>query len=452
MTVQAESLRRHVAGYLEQHRVHACAIVVAVSGGLDSVALLHCLWMCRQRFALSLHVVHVHHGLRGQAADEDEAFVRTLADALGVSYHCLRVDVAAEQARRTNATVEAVARELRYAALEQVATSVNATAIVVAHTADDVAETFLMHLARGSGAAGLGALTAVRHHGDYHLLRPFHAIERSQIDDEARHHGWTWRTDQTNTNTQYLRNNVRHTVVPALRTVFGDGIVRAIHHSAEILRDTSTLLEHALTPLVADLVQTIDGGMLLRASVLDGLHPALLPEILRRCTRPLAPYPLSRVDLDRILSLLHAEVGTQATLRQGLMALRDRDGLMIMRNHRDRGQHGSDDSSDDRTTSVHVHRGTQSLDGQALHVVGTAEIADITAEDFVWRYWQPGDRLDGRPVRSIISAAGMPHRLRRTVTVLCRHGQVLWICGVPSHVFTYSVGGENLTFTHVAEG
>ena len=322
-------LLQHVSSVLTRLRVESRGVVVAVSGGLDSVALLHALAMCRAQYNLALHVVHVHHGLRGSAADRDEAFVQSLATTLNLPYSCVRVDVLAEQARRANATVEMVARELRYKALEHTASAVGASVIALAHTANDVAETFLMHLARGSGVAGLGSLPETRQHGAFQLLRPFHAIERSEIEAEARLQGWQWHNDDTNTDTRYLRNNVRHTVMPALREVFGERIITAIHHSAGILRDTDALLEHALAPWMDDLLLVINDGVVLRTSVLETIHPTLVPEVVRRSTRGLAPYPLSRIDLDRILSLMRADVGTQATLRQGLVAVKDREGIVI---------------------------------------------------------------------------------------------------------------------------
>lgn len=437
MTEHVHSLCQQITSFLEQHGVHSCTMVVAVSGGLDSVALLRCLHELRSTFDLDLHVAHVHHGMRGSEADEDENFVRSLAMDLGLPYSCTHVDVPGARTQRTNGSVERIARDLRYTALTTVSESVHAQYLAVAHTADDVAETFLMHLARGSGLAGLSSLPQVRQHGPVQIVRPLHGVERALIELVAQEQNWGWRTDTTNTDQRYLRNRVRHVAIPALQEVFGQRMCASIHRSAELLRASQDVMDAALHPVVQTVVASLDHGVLLKQAAVDDLDPVLIPEVIRRAVAPLAPYPLSFLDLQRICSLIEAPVGTRASLRQGLQALKDRDGLVV---------EAASVMHDGEPSVIISTPGSYNLGGQTLRVDGKLTDFPISLE---WRFWHAGDRCNGYLVSDTLSQAKVPHRYRSLITVVCVGDHVRWICGLPDDHYTCQVAGENVTFTHL---
>jgi tRNA(Ile)-lysidine synthase len=186
-------------------------ILVAVSGGADSTALLVGIARVAPEHGLAVSAAHLHHGLRGAAADADLEHVRALCGRLGVPLAFARRDTP-RQMRRRGLAGENGLRILRRAFLRRAATRAGAQAIATAHTADDQLETLLMRLARGAGLRGLGGMR--ERHGRW--LKPMLDVTRAEVEADLGRAGIAWRTDESNADRRYLRNRVRHDVVPAL--------------------------------------------------------------------------------------------------------------------------------------------------------------------------------------------------------------------------------------------
>lgn len=207
-----------------------CHLVVGVSGGADSMALLRCLvqW---PKFGLRLTAVHIHHGLRGLDADRDAFLVQKFCETYNVNYRLHRADVAAIAADQ-HISIETAGRELRYDVFEQVRRQVGADYILTAHTASDQTETVIMHLARGCGPDGLSGIPVKR---DL-IRRPLLCCSRDEIEAFCRLKHIAYVIDETNYDTQYTRNRVRHEVLPLLRSMnpaVDSALLRLSQHSAE---------------------------------------------------------------------------------------------------------------------------------------------------------------------------------------------------------------------------
>jgi tRNA(Ile)-lysidine synthetase-like protein len=195
-------------------------LLVAVSGGMDSVAMLHALCEARRLRPLRLHVATLNHSIRPEA-EADVAHVVALCQAWDVPYTVGVVDAPAH-ARTTRQSLEAAARALRYRFLAQTASALKLAYVTTAHHADDQAETVLLHLLRGTGTRGLGGmrqLAPMPAHPSLWLLRPLLGVTRAQIADYVAKYGIRWREDASNADTTYTRNYVRHEVWRALERV-----------------------------------------------------------------------------------------------------------------------------------------------------------------------------------------------------------------------------------------
>lgn len=234
-------------------------VVIGVSGGPDSLCLLHLLCQLRDEYDLALHVAHLHHGLRGAEADADAEFVRTLAADWGLSCTVECADVPA-LARERRLAVEEAARRARYAFLSRVAGSTGARTIAVGHNADDQAETVLMHWLRGSGLAGLRGMIPRIPLSDYLLLdsapagvasadlaliRPLLEVTRAEIEAYCRFYGLEPRFDRSNLDTTYFRNWLRHEVLPLLAR-HNPNVREVIRRSARVIADDYALLRSLL--------------------------------------------------------------------------------------------------------------------------------------------------------------------------------------------------------------
>jgi tRNA(Ile)-lysidine synthase len=209
-------------------------LLVAVSGGADSTALLLGLHSLAPEFGLTLDAAHLHHGLRGAEADADLDFVRALCARLGVPLTSARWDCRGRM-RRRGLTGQAGLRILRREFLARVARRTGAMAIATAHTADDQLETLLLRLMRGSGLAGLGGIRPRR----AGWIRPLLAAPRADVEADLRRAGQAWREDLSNQDRRYARSRVRHEVIPAMLRAMDPGAAGRIQGS------TSDVPNHA---------------------------------------------------------------------------------------------------------------------------------------------------------------------------------------------------------------
>ena len=247
-------------------------VLIGVSGGADSVALLLALVELAPSMVLDLHVLHVDHQLRADSA-RDAAFVEALATRLGVPVAVARVRVA------SGGSVEAAARAARHAALDAEATRLGARRIALGHTADDQAETVLMRLLEGAGVRGLAAIPPVRGR----IVRPLIETRRRDIEHALRSAGVEWIEDPTNRDPKFLRNRIRHEVLPLLASAVAADVVPALTHAASLARQATTALDHLATRDLDRLaVVEADGAITLPVSALRELPSFVAPEVLRQ--------------------------------------------------------------------------------------------------------------------------------------------------------------------------
>jgi tRNA(Ile)-lysidine synthase len=278
---------------------HPIPVVVAVSGGADSVCLLHVLWQLAGPWDLALHVAHVNHGLRPAAAADGE-FVAALAAGCGLPFHVARLDPAALRADKNG--LEAAARAARYAFLAEVARSLSGPTgparVATAHHASDQAETLLLRLVQGSGLRGLGALRPLAtvpvspggNKEPVRLVRPLLAVEREGILAYLRRHQLTWVEDETNADTRLARNRLRHVVLPALAGL-NPNIVATLARTATFLAAEAQRAEEADAAALMQLLvePSVDGRVVLDLAGWQQLPPVARRGVLRQAFDRIAP-------------------------------------------------------------------------------------------------------------------------------------------------------------------
>ena len=329
---QAEGSRR---GQAEgQHRGQvATPVILMVSGGADSMALLH--MAVTEPLDLGdgagltrianerLHVLHVNHLLRGEDADADQHFVQETCDSLGISCTVLRVDVA-RLAQERDGNVEDVGRRVRYDAARELAqklcteqgVSRQKAKILTAHTADDRAETFMMNVMRGSGMSGLASIP--RHRGL--IYRPLLNYTHDQLKDWLKARGLDWHEDATNTDTHYLRAYMRHNVLPLLKAR-NPMLVQTVCKIADLMADEDDYLEaKAARKLRQITLRKSESSLVLDALKLSSTDVVIARRVVRIVARQLIPEAwLEFRHVDAVLEAVAAGVGV-ANLPQNLEA------------------------------------------------------------------------------------------------------------------------------------
>jgi len=237
-------------------------VLLGVSGGPDSVCLLHILDRCRKEMALSLQIVHINHGIRKGESKREEKFVNGLAHRMGLPIIVKSLDVPT-YARRKRLTIEEAARDMRYRVFESLAKKLSAEKIALGHTASDQVETVLMHLLRGSGPQGLSGISPVRKLGNTSIIRPLIEVNREEILDYLRENNLTFCLDSSNRRTEYFRNRIRLKLLPILRENYNKNIDDALLRLSEILKEENAYWERVVERVLDKVVSSESGKILI---------------------------------------------------------------------------------------------------------------------------------------------------------------------------------------------
>ncbi len=331
----------------QYHMVEAGDRVVAgVSGGADSVCLLLILSELSGELGFSLTAVHVEHGIRGEESLEDAAFTEHLCRTLGIPFKLCSVDVPLYREER-GLSVEEAARELRYECFGRACAEAGAERIALAHHADDCAETMLFNLARGTGIRGMCGIAPVseRTSAEGHLtvIRPLLCVTRSEIEAWLTGRGQTWRTDSTNSDTDYSRNRIRERVMPELREINGQAVPHMQKLSEQLSGICDYLDEAALEagrdvffigePAEAAAPVTVT----IRCAPFMEMHPVLQTHLLLRLIGCAAGSrkDISSVHVEQVQRLMTAGVGAEASLPGGVTAEKTYDTVVLRGNGTD---------------------------------------------------------------------------------------------------------------------
>lgn len=443
----ATPLPRRVLEYVRRHQLARPGdrVLVAVSGGADSVALLYALRSMGHVLPLHLTVAHLNHGIRGSAAARDARFVEKLAARLGLVYAGGFADVPA-LARKTGDSLEMAGRKARYAFLEKTALDSGCRSVATAHTADDNAETLLLMLLRGCGLQGLAGMAPESQYGKVRIIRPMLGLSRVEIERYLRASSLPWKEDSSNTDLDFVRNRVRRELLPLMEARYNPRIRETLARLAEVLREENSLLEMLSRRALARAARS--RGRALDCKTLAACHAALRRRVLRQWLGAnAASFQSTGFRLINDVDAMMLPGGARRMeLTGGMLVERCANRLVIGRKQVE-------------ITSVYRRRicipGRTLLPAAGL-VVDARLAAGIQRERApfgryptgaslslarlgnrsLWaRPWRPGDRmrpfgLDGsKKIHDIFADAKVPARLRAKLPVFTCGGEVVWIPG-----------------------
>lgn len=431
-----DPVKRFLAQLPDLHRKR---ILLALSGGADSVALFHALVALRPKFQYELFAAHLNHALRGAESDRDEAFVRGLCARMGIHLAVERAD----GLERVPGNLEERARTVRHQFLKAAARQMGADYIALAHQADDQAETVLMRLMRGAGVAGLGAMLASAPGG---VIRPLLEVRRAAILAYLKEINAAFAEDSTNAFLKYDRNRVRHQLMPLLEVNFAPGLGGRLPELAEEMREVhnllGTLAERALSDCRND-----DGSLNLDRFNL--LHPAVASAALRRYleTRVGDLRRFERAHFQAVRKLcLNGPPNGRIVLPNGWLVRRVYGKLFIME---------SEEPGKDEACSFEVPLPFEGLTVvEAARMVFQSSLIPRTEAQMPYdaqtavfdarkmrgglsvRNFNPGDRIEplglagSRKVKEVFIDNKIPVEQRRRFPVVMLDGQVAWLPGL----------------------
>ena len=312
-------------------------LVVAVSGGPDSVALLHILMGLREEYQLRLTAAHLNHGLRKDEADREEFFVHRLCADMGIACVCRRTNII-ELKKGKSRSLEEIGREERYRFFQETALQCGAGKIAVGHHRDDQAETLLLHLLRGSGMEGLRGILPVR---DGRIIRPLLDVGRSEILEYLRLSKISYVTDSSNRSTLFLRNRIRNELIPETASRYNPRLVETLCRTAEIIRRDNDYLSEVVRQILNGW-QIVPGSPDIALPVADfqSLHEAIQGRIVKCLLESAASNQkdISYRHVESVLSLARRTDCRYLFLDMpfGVIVERGRDVLRIRKNRKQR--------------------------------------------------------------------------------------------------------------------
>jgi len=305
-------------------------ILVGVSGGADSVALLLVLHELSQHLSFTVSVAHLNHGLRGEEASLDSRFVKDWCDKLGLDCECGDVSIPLLMQGKS-VSLQEVARQERFRFFRAVMEQKSLNKLALAHHRDDQAETVLLRLMRGTGLSGLQGMKPIEQGlSGLLIVRPFLAVSRQEIEAFLAERGQGYRLDLSNLGTEYSRNFVRLSVMPALRQINPQVALALNRLSSQVVQNVDYLHRQA-QPVCEVAIEVLDFGVGVRLDALRGVHEALVMRVLTEAYFRLV---LTRKDLETIhladiFALLDKQVGRRIALPHGVRVLRAREHLVF---------------------------------------------------------------------------------------------------------------------------
>lgn len=301
-------------------------VLVGVSGGPDSVCLLYVLKELQEEYSLSLHIAHLHHGIRGIEADEDVRFVQSLGDSLRIPVYIEYADIPSH-AKIEHVSKQEAAREVRYKFFNTVADKICADRVALGHTADDQVETFLMRILKGSGPHGLAGIPPVRDR----IIRPLIGVFRAEIKEYLSEHDIRYRIDSSNLSAVYLRNKIRLELIPYLAKEYNPNIMDTLIRNLNILRDENIFLDEYVGKIYRDSVISESADQV-RFDIrkFDSYAGPVKRRLIRYAVGSITGegcVPLSFKHVEDALSLLQADKRGEVHLPRGIIA--ERDGYLF---------------------------------------------------------------------------------------------------------------------------
>ncbi len=418
-------------------------VLVAVSGGCDSTSLLFLLNELKSSWKLKLGILHVNHQLRGADSERDENFVRKLGQRFKIPVSVARVDVK-KKAADENISLEEAARLLRYDFFERTARSKRAHCVAVAHTQDDQAETVLMRILTGTGLQGLQAIRPKRKLNGAYLIRPLIEISRADLEEFAKKKKIRFRTDETNRSIKFLRNRIRHDLLPRLERDFNPQIKKVLARLPHLLDvDVSFLAEFAKMSYQRLAKLESSKEVVFSKSSFSKLHPAIQYRLISFALKD-----IGRADLD----FEHWKAFHEKWLSQARFKIQMPKGVLVsvssenVRVFRDRNKARSFSYLLPKNGKVFISeigailnlKPLEKMPRQLRKKNRTFEIMDADQLTFplVVRTRRPGDRFQPlgqtkpQKLKSFLINQHVPVRERDRLPLLISQGTIVWVVGV----------------------
>lgn len=418
-------------------------VMIALSGGPDSVCLLHILYRLKEKFNIELYAAHLNHCIRGIEADGDEQYAKELCINLGIKFFSKRVDVEG-YAEEKGISCEVAGREVRYNFFEEIKNKEGINKIALAHNANDQAETVLLRIMRGCGVDGLCGIRPVR---DGIFIRPILGIERIEIekycnDEELKPH-----IDKTNLENIYTRNKVRLGLIPYLRETFNEDIIGSLNRLAYTMQGEYELLDEISEQYYEKYCYKEDNKVIIKKKIFSE-NKNLVARIIRMayCKLKGDMYNIEKCHVLNIIRLGETGTGKYTMLPNGIIAYNNYGDIYICRNN---DFHNHSDNNIDKKVILNIGCKNHIEDMKiSMEILSNNNIKvwssgkyekyfdyDNIKEEIILRYRREGDIFNplgmngNKLLKKVFIDMKIPRNIRQEIPLICFGEDIVWIVG-----------------------
>ena len=415
-------------------------ILIAVSGGVDSVVLFDAFFQLTEIHNFQLSICHFNHKIRPATSDDDEKFVRNLAQSYGINFYTETGDVKS-YAKKRNQSTEMAARNMRYSFFERLSKSINANFVALAHTANDTAETVLINLFRGSGLTGLSGIPPVRNlNKKIQIIRPFLPFKKEELKKYAEFRNINWHEDETNSLFLYTRNKIRHDLLKKIEIEYNPQIVETLNRTASLISAADSFVKEHIKPFIKTVKWNKDTStIMIQIQLLKTIDKFIQGEIIQdQLEERFNLQGLTQDTIDRIISLTDLDIGSVAEIGKSIIALRDRQYIIITKN-----SHNNRIFKELQKTGIFSESGYKlSFEEVSKKQIMFNDNSNIEYFDYdkipailTLRSWEYGDTFKPLGMNGSIKISDflINNKVslfdKRKILVIASKNEIIWLCG-----------------------
>jgi tRNA(Ile)-lysidine synthase len=411
-------------------------ILVAFSGGADSVFLLHFLIKFKKRLGIELSTFHLNHNLRGKSAYEDEKFCSDFCSKNKIEFHSVSTDIKTF-AREKKISVEEAGREIRYAELLKTAKKYKAAKIATAHNASDNVETILLNFVNGTGIKGLTGIPVRREN----IIRPILCLSSNEIRKYLKENKIPFRLDKSNLDTDYERNFLRKEIIPKLKQRLNPRVEEKISNTASILKDVNSYIEKQINRMARNTARFDGQELKINLKKIYKFDIGFCSIFLKSTIEKNFKIDLISENIHSLVELIKSQTGATIHLKEHVVAFKDRDLLVISRPLKRGNQRvskkikiGKKVEIDGKMISIEEisRKNVKFLNNKSIEYIS----GDSAGNVFEIRNWKAGDKFQPigmkgtKNISDFLSDEKVSSKKKKENLVLTNSGKIVWVIGL----------------------
>lgn len=409
-------------------------ILIALSGGPDSIFLLHFLNKYINKFKIEIGAAHINHLLRGKNSERDELFCKAVCDELSIPIYTLRKDVKS-YSKRNKVSLEVGGRKIRYDFLEKISKSKKYNKIATAHNADDNTETVLLNLIKGTGTKGIAGIPIKRDK----IIRPILALSKNEILDYLNANKFEFRIDESNQSNKFERNFLRNEVIPLIRNKINPSLSSTILNSSINFQKLNRMIDIMTEELKLSCVAKSKKSVSIPLNLFNEAEEIILLQMIKNIVDENFLIQIASNDLKKVCSLALKQSGSSEELTEGLIALRERKKIIIKKKSLNKKEDQSEILIGETINFSGIKLSIRPVGMEKAKPSADPTIEFIDAESirdkFVVRNWVDGDKFSPigmrgtKKISDYLNDIKIDSSEKKNQLVLVNSGKIVWVIG-----------------------